>query len=179
MRHPNGYKTIYAHLSDVKVGMNDRIEGGETVLGLAGNTGNVWPEPTPQNPFLGTHLHLTVKHDNAKKGGSLYVGFGYNIADPSDLVEPLLGEQSSGSGQSGSNAGSNQGSSQNVRYVSASAGLFLRPVMNTSQPEIDRMPYASRVTVISEHGNWLKVDYNGKTGYAWKGWLSRDKPNNR
>ena len=50
----------YGHMSSVKVRRGQIVKKGE-VLGSAGNTGLVFPKPTPFNPFAGTHLHLGLR----------------------------------------------------------------------------------------------------------------------
>jgi hypothetical protein len=55
------------------------VTGGQTVIGLGGNTGNVFPPPTPQNPNAGTHLHLTVQRPGIGLGGFVVA----------DVVDPL------------------------------------------------------------------------------------------
>ncbi|SCY37315.1 hypothetical protein [Alkaliphilus peptidifermentans] len=47
------------------------------IVGFTGNTGDVWPKPTPENPLAGTHLHFDV--NNQGKNSSL---------GPSDTVNP-------------------------------------------------------------------------------------------
>lgn len=81
VNHNNGYVSWYGHLRDfapgIFVGMN--VVGGQTVLGFGGNTGNVFPLPTPQNPTAGTHLHLTIQRP----------GFGLSGFVVNDVVDPL------------------------------------------------------------------------------------------
>jgi len=43
----------------IEVSNNDRVYPGQ-VIGYTGNTGSVWPVPTPEKPWNGTHLHLDV-----------------------------------------------------------------------------------------------------------------------
>ncbi len=61
------FKTIYWHLCNDKdpqfapvVKSGTWVAAG-TLLGYAGNTGFVFPEPTPANPHAGTHLHFGLK----------------------------------------------------------------------------------------------------------------------
>jgi murein DD-endopeptidase MepM/ murein hydrolase activator NlpD len=61
--HGNGYVTVYAHLSQINVGVCTAVGQG-TLIGLAGNTGN----------SFGAHLHFEVRY-----GGS-------NI-NPYDIVQ--------------------------------------------------------------------------------------------
>jgi len=51
VRHYNGLETAYAHLSSIRVKVNDSVHGGE-VLGKGGATGNA----------RGSHLHLVTSY---------------------------------------------------------------------------------------------------------------------
>ena len=62
----NNYYTIYMHLKDIYVSVGQTVSRGQ-VIGTMGNTGNVVPAPTVNNPYLGTHLHF-----------GLYIGEPYN-----------------------------------------------------------------------------------------------------
>ncbi len=58
--HGNGYTTLYAHMKFTPaVGLNQWVSQGQ-IIGYVGNTGRVFPEPTPANPTAGSHLHLEV-----------------------------------------------------------------------------------------------------------------------
>jgi murein DD-endopeptidase MepM/ murein hydrolase activator NlpD len=52
LQHDHGYRTIYAHLSEIFVYRGQFIEGGQR-LALSGNTGN----------STGPHLHFEILHD--------------------------------------------------------------------------------------------------------------------
>jgi murein DD-endopeptidase MepM/ murein hydrolase activator NlpD len=54
LAHPQGYETLYGHLSQINVRQGDRISVG-TVLGLSGNTGR----------STAPHLHFEVRRNNA------------------------------------------------------------------------------------------------------------------
>jgi murein DD-endopeptidase MepM/ murein hydrolase activator NlpD len=54
LAHPQGYETLYGHLSRISVRRGDRISIG-TVLGLSGNTGH----------STAPHLHFEVRRNNA------------------------------------------------------------------------------------------------------------------
>jgi hypothetical protein len=51
IRMPNGTRTIYGHLSEIKAHVGDKIHAGD-VIGLSGNTGN----------STGPHLHFGMKN---------------------------------------------------------------------------------------------------------------------
>ena len=53
------YSVLYAHLNKAYVKVGDTLVYGLKV-GEMGNTGDVLPKPTPQNPNAGTHTHLSV-----------------------------------------------------------------------------------------------------------------------
>jgi len=55
MSHPNGYKTLYAHLSSVSVKQGEKVSQGRKI-GEAGNTGY----------STGAHLHFTIYDKNGK-----------------------------------------------------------------------------------------------------------------
>jgi murein DD-endopeptidase MepM/ murein hydrolase activator NlpD len=55
LSHPNGYKTMYAHLSSVSVKQGDKVAQGRKI-GEAGNTGY----------STGSHLHFTIYDKNGK-----------------------------------------------------------------------------------------------------------------
>jgi len=55
MSHPNGYKTLYAHLSSISVKQGDKVAQGRKI-GEAGNTGY----------STGAHLHFTIYDKNGK-----------------------------------------------------------------------------------------------------------------
>lgn len=79
IEHAGGFKSIYAHLKDVRVAKGDTVAGGKQI-GRADNTGN----------SRGDHLHLTIKHDEAAPGGRMYIGYPANIIDPTPILQPLL-----------------------------------------------------------------------------------------
>lgn len=56
LRHNNGYKTGYAHLSEQLKAKGDRVRAGE-VIALSGNTGN----------STGPHLHFTLTDKKGNK----------------------------------------------------------------------------------------------------------------
>jgi murein DD-endopeptidase MepM/ murein hydrolase activator NlpD len=55
LNHPNGYKTMYAHLNSVSVKQGDKVSQGRKI-GEAGNTGY----------STGAHLHFTIYDKNGK-----------------------------------------------------------------------------------------------------------------
>jgi len=55
MSHPNGYKTLYAHLNSVSVKLGDNVAQGRKI-GEAGNTGY----------STGSHLHFSIYDKNGK-----------------------------------------------------------------------------------------------------------------
>lgn len=60
LSHDNKFSTNYWHLSafDVKVGQN--VKAGQ-VIALMGNSGFVFPRPSPVCPHCGTHVHFGLK----------------------------------------------------------------------------------------------------------------------
>ncbi len=59
IKHPNGTTTLYAHLNKATVTTGERVSQGDQI-GEFGNSGNVFPRPTSQNPTAGAHLHFEV-----------------------------------------------------------------------------------------------------------------------
>lgn len=57
--HGNGVSTRYAHCSSVAVASGAEVTQGQ-VIAYVGNTGNVYPAPTDENPHAGAHLHFEV-----------------------------------------------------------------------------------------------------------------------
>ena len=66
--HPNGYYSLYAHMSRVEVKEGESVIRGQ-IIGRMGNTGMVVPRPTPQHPHRGTHLHLEIWEGQPYAGG--------------------------------------------------------------------------------------------------------------
>lgn len=128
----DGNKAYYGHLSriDVKVGL--RVNPG-THLGLAGNTGKVFPKPTSQNPRLGIHLHFEVRNPQNKAiDPSKYLFVNNDIMDQQTLnnfVDHLyiycLGRKYKPS--------DNEGKYWKEKYVGKSATEFFKDIL--SQPE--------------------------------------------
>jgi len=68
LRHPNGYFTLYGHLSAVRVKVGQRVKRGD-VLGAMGNTGN----------SSGFHLHFGLYRDDGNGAWD-----GYEVEKPVD-----------------------------------------------------------------------------------------------
>jgi murein DD-endopeptidase MepM/ murein hydrolase activator NlpD len=60
--HGNGYETLYGHLSDFAVGMDQTVERG-AIIGYSGNTGR----------STGPHLHFEIKRNGAYQNPMLYL----------------------------------------------------------------------------------------------------------
>jgi predicted flap endonuclease-1-like 5' DNA nuclease len=73
IQHEGGFKTIYAHLSEVVVMPGQVVKAGQ-LIGLAGSTGN----------SSAAHLHLSLKRQGATTAGE--TGYPYDLVDP----EPYL-----------------------------------------------------------------------------------------
>lgn len=58
IKHQN-YYTIYWHLSRFNVVIGQQVKAGD-IIGFMGNTGYVFPKPTEENPYAGTHLHFGI-----------------------------------------------------------------------------------------------------------------------
>jgi len=64
IKHPNGLKTLYAHLESVSVSVGQQITQGQAI-GRMGRTGRV-------RGVTGIHLHFEVIDNGVKKAPSLY-----------------------------------------------------------------------------------------------------------
>jgi hypothetical protein len=76
------YKMIFGHVSQIN--FRSEYQAGD-IIGLVGNYGLVWPQPTPSNPFAGAHLHLGVQANgmwidplSIVDIGSPFIGTAYN-----------------------------------------------------------------------------------------------------
>ena len=49
--------------------------------------------------------------------------------------------------------------------------LMLRAGSSTSSQILAKMPNGSSLTILSQKGDWYKVEYNGTTGYAYGGYI--------
>ena len=56
IQHSDGYFTLYAHLKNVKVKLNEKVKKGQT-LGYMGDTGNAY----------GKHLHFEIRTNNNER----------------------------------------------------------------------------------------------------------------
>lgn len=79
VQHVGGYETTYAHLDTINVVVGQPVTGGQQIA-LADSTGN----------SSGSHLHLTLKHEDAYEGGVKYIGYPHNIVDPTPFLSPWL-----------------------------------------------------------------------------------------
>lgn len=69
-----------------------------------------------------------------------------------------------------------QAGNENYVYVTEFLGLNLREEPNTSGKIITVMPRGSKLKVIDEQDDWIKVDYNGKIGWCAKQFTSEKNP---
>ena len=92
IEHPNGYTSIYAHLSEIVVSVGDNVKSGQ-LIGRVGNSGNVLPKPTSDNPQAGKHLHFEVRDLNNQsiKISDLMPGIDGLSATGPPLVYSILG----------------------------------------------------------------------------------------
>lgn len=66
--HGNGYWTMYAHLSGYIASNGSAVSAGQPIA-YSGNTGNIYPVPTRDNPTGGQHIHFGV-HNGSGVGQS-------------------------------------------------------------------------------------------------------------
>lgn len=62
IEHENGYKTLYAHLSDIIIEENQSVKSGE-LIGYMGSTGN----------STGNHLHFEIHNNGIKLNPLKYI----------------------------------------------------------------------------------------------------------
>lgn len=63
--HDDGeYYSKYMHLNKINVKEGDKVNIGD-IIGTMGNTGNVIPLPTRDNPLNGTHLHFVIEKESS------------------------------------------------------------------------------------------------------------------
>ncbi|NQX91455.1 MAG: M23 family metallopeptidase [Flavobacteriales bacterium] len=75
IKHGFGYETLYAHMSEIKVRVGQKVKRGE-VIGLIGNTGK----------SVGPHLHYEVIKDGKKVNPALFY---FNDLTPEQYQEML------------------------------------------------------------------------------------------
>lgn len=76
IQHTDGFKTTYAHLSQINVSVGDSVRRGE-MIGRVGNSGN----------SFGAHLHLVLKKEGATQSGeSRYQGTAKDIINPAPYL---------------------------------------------------------------------------------------------
>ena len=73
-------ETCYWHLSDFEINGTTKGKAGD-VIGLMGNAGYVWPPPTANYPWNGTHLHFGVRFYHSS-GNIISSQFSGNYVDP-------------------------------------------------------------------------------------------------
>ncbi len=79
LKHQGGqYETIYAHLSQVMVGVNARVSAGD-MIALSGHTGH----------STGPHLHFTLKKRDATVNGE--TDYQKNVVNPHPYLDALSG----------------------------------------------------------------------------------------
>jgi murein DD-endopeptidase MepM/ murein hydrolase activator NlpD len=64
IRHPNGFETLYGHLSAVKVLPNQEVKAGD-IIGLGGNTGH----------SFGSHLHFEMRYHGIAMNPETFIDF--------------------------------------------------------------------------------------------------------
>lgn len=147
------YHTIYAHLSETRVRVDQRVSAGD-LIGLADNTGN----------SFGSHLHLTLKID-----GEQTPGYPAGIVDPWPYLQAPQPEEPTGPLPPPSG----------VRVFTVSQ-VNLRANANTGARIIALLPAGEQLEALGEsgavlarigvEGEWLQAQTaSGQAGFvaAW------------
>src|SRR4030042_2221892 len=76
-------------------------------------------------------------------------------------------------------------SKENSRWITAGQGLYMREAPDEKSKKIETIPYGKEVTFIEESGEdvtmlnttgkWTKIEWNGKKGWVFGGFLN-DEP---
>lgn len=61
-------------------------------------------------------------------------------------------------------------------YVTADGGLNMRENPDKNAKVLVLIPNGTKLTVLEEQGDWYKVEYDGKTGWIMKDYVSEDNP---
>lgn len=75
---------VYWHLSSFTAYIGQTVRAGD-VIGKVGNSGFVFPKPSPACPYCGSHLHLAMRnYDYA--GRLIKTDYGSGYADPTPIL---------------------------------------------------------------------------------------------
>jgi hypothetical protein len=61
-------------------------------------------------------------------------------------------------------------------YVNTTDGLRLRKEPNPTAEILDTMPFGTKLTPLEKSGDWIKVTYNGKTGWCMAAYTGSENP---
>ena len=65
------YISVYGHMKNNSIVVKEgQIVNAKDKIGIVGNTGRVFPQPTALNPDAGTHLHFELHQDQRKIDGT-------------------------------------------------------------------------------------------------------------
>ncbi len=63
-------------------------------------------------------------------------------------------------------------------YTENGKSLNVREIPGKNGSVIDHLPNGSKVAVVSDEGEWIRIDLNGRTGYVMAQFLVDSRPNN-
>lgn len=108
----------------------------------------------------GTKVTLISRHSNGW----------YYISTPSGIKGYVSGNYIKADSDSPSDTPS-QTRQGTVKLSSSSSRLNIRSSASTSSDIIGKAPHGAKVTVLSQSGDWYKIQYNGITGFVSKSYI--------
>ncbi|MDR0395916.1 MAG: SpoIID/LytB domain-containing protein [Oscillospiraceae bacterium] len=154
---------------------------GMGVVALESKTGNlnVRQSPSDKAPAVikaphGSQVEVYALNGNwaevRYKGQYGYAAARYIIMGGGAVSVPAASAPSQSSVMSDVNASGS--TSAIVNTLSGEGNVYLRAKASKTATILDRVPHGSRVTVLGAEGAWVKVKYNGRTGYILADYLA-------
>jgi hypothetical protein len=61
-------------------------------------------------------------------------------------------------------------------YITSENGLNMREEPNADAPVLEVIPFATRIPVLEEEGDWIKTEYNDQEGWVWAEFTQSESP---